>query len=86
MPPPIPGRVLREPAPSLNTLPQQWLAALLAFLQRPGQGRSDIVRRSAGLPYALNALFLAEPGNNHKVCGGLEQLFGGGGSIWDRWI
>lgn len=38
-------------------------------VQRPGQGREDIVRRSAGLPYAICALFLAEPPRLHKVCG-----------------
>ena len=60
-------RLLREPAPALNGLPGQWLAALLERIRAPGQGRDDIVRRSAGLPFAFVALFLAEPVGSHKV-------------------
>ncbi|GAB4815827.1 hypothetical protein N2152v2_002873 [Parachlorella kessleri] len=69
-------RLLREPAPALNSLPQSWLSSLLAFLQRPGQTRSDIVRRSAGLPYAFNTLFAAEPCNSHKILmkQGMEEM------------
>lgn len=36
-------------------------------MRAPGQGRDDIVRRSAGLPFAFVALFLAEPVGSHKV-------------------
>ncbi|BDA45482.1 probable thyroid adenoma-associated protein homolog [Coccomyxa sp. Obi] len=60
-------RLLREPAPALNGLPGQWLAALLERMRAPGQGRDDIVRRSAGLPFAFVALFLAEPIGSHKT-------------------
>ncbi len=60
-------RLLREPASALNGLPGQWLAALLERMRAPGQGRDDIVRRSAGLPFAFVALFLAEPVGSHKV-------------------
>lgn len=54
-------RLLAAPEPGLAALPAGWLRDALAFLRRPGQGRSDIVRRSAGLPAALTALFEAEP-------------------------
>lgn len=39
-------RLLQQPAPALRALPQRCLHQLLAFARRPGQGRSDIVRRS----------------------------------------
>ena len=44
----------------LHQLPGQWLGALLAQVTRPQQTRTDIVRRSAGLPLAFAALCLAE--------------------------
>ncbi|KAG2487254.1 hypothetical protein HYH03_014096 [Edaphochlamys debaryana] len=40
--------------------------ACLARVMAPRQTRDDIVRRSAGLPYARTALFLAEPSNAPK--------------------
>jgi hypothetical protein len=52
----------------------------------PGQSRADIVRRSAGLPAALTALFLAEPGGQPRslLPAGMEVLLGvalrGGGA------
>lgn len=61
------NRLLREPAPVLNRLPGQWLGTLLQRLRAPDQARDDIVRRSAGLPFAFVALFLAEPSGSHKV-------------------
>ena len=61
-------RLLREPSPALNRLPGRWLAGLLARVREAGQSRDDIVRRSAGLPYAFVALFLAEPPGPNKVC------------------
>jgi thyroid adenoma-associated protein len=60
-------RLLEESAPRLNQLPGEWLQLLLARLARPGQCRDDVVRRSAGLPYAVVAIFLAEPLTSHKV-------------------
>ena len=54
-------RLLREPRAELNQLPRQWLSELLGSLRARGQHRNDIVRRSAGLPFALMGLFLAEP-------------------------
>lgn len=62
-----PHRLLREKAPALNRLPGQWLTGLLQRVRASGQGRDDIVRRSAGLPYAFVALFLAEPPGPSKA-------------------
>lgn len=54
-------RLLRQQDAGLAALPQLWLQRVLAFLQRPGQTRSDIVRRSAGVPSAVVAICQAEP-------------------------
>lgn len=54
-------RLLRQQDAGLAVLPQLWLQRVLAFLQRPGQTRSDIVRRSAGVPSAVVAICQAEP-------------------------
>jgi hypothetical protein len=43
-----PRRLLQQPNPALRQLPQRCLQQLLAFARRPGQGQSDIVRRSGG--------------------------------------
>ena len=60
-------RLLREPRAKLNQLPRKWLGELLGAVRARGQHRNDIVRRSAGLPFALMGLFLAEPPGSHKV-------------------
>ena len=60
-------RILLEASPELNRLPQLWLTHLLDHMQRPGQSREDIVRRSAGLPAAFVALFTAEPTGHPKT-------------------
>lgn len=60
-------RMLAESDVQLHQLPGQWLDALLAALQRPGQSRDDILRRSAGLPLGLIAIFLAEPISTRKA-------------------
>lgn len=58
--------------------PLAWLDAFLAFLSRPGQGRSDIVRRSAGLPAGILAVLAAgSSGTWREVRGAL-----GGGAGW----
>ncbi len=62
-----PCRILLEASPELNRLPQLWLTHLLDHMQRPGQSRDDIVRRSAGLPAAFVALFTAEPTGHPKT-------------------
>jgi hypothetical protein len=60
-------RILLEASPELNRLPQLWLTHMLDHMQRPGQSRDDIVRRSAGLPAAFVALFTAEPTGHPKT-------------------
>ena len=55
------GPLLASSKEALNTLPYQWLERLRVFASRPGQTGSDIVRRSAGLPFALVALAKSEP-------------------------
>ncbi|DBB01023.1 TPA: hypothetical protein ACH3X1_000923 [Trebouxia sp. C0004] len=60
-------RILLEASSELNRLPQLWLSHLLDHMQRPGQSRDDIVRRSAGLPAAFVALFTAEPTGHPKT-------------------
>lgn len=63
----LPHRMLLEASPQLNSLPQQWLHHLLAHMQRAGQSRDDIVRRSSGLPAAFVAVFTAEPTGHPKT-------------------
>ena len=60
--------MLRSKDESLRTLPGGYLQQVLSYMQRPGQSRSDIIRRSAGVPYAAVALFLAEIGEPRRVC------------------
>ncbi|GAX83456.1 hypothetical protein CEUSTIGMA_g10881.t1 [Chlamydomonas eustigma] len=62
----ITGRMLRCSVPELSVLPSKWLEACLKRLSAQGQVRDDIIRRSAGLPFALGALFQAEPSNSPK--------------------
>jgi hypothetical protein len=54
-------QLLASSSSALNALPYKWLDRLKMFVERPDQTRSDIVRRSAGLPFALVALLKAEP-------------------------
>ncbi|KAF6263138.1 putative death-receptor fusion protein-domain-containing protein [Scenedesmus sp. NREL 46B-D3] len=54
-------QLLQSPRADLNGLPASWLARCLARVQQPGQCRDDVVRRSAGLPFSITCLFLAEP-------------------------
>ena len=60
-------RLLSEVDGALNSLPSTWLAQLLQRMRAGGQSRDNIVRRSAGLPFAFTALFLAEPPTSHRV-------------------
>ncbi|KAL4419934.1 hypothetical protein ABPG75_007032 [Micractinium tetrahymenae] len=83
-------RLLQQPDPALRALPQRCLHQLLAFARRPGQGRSDIVRRSAGLPFGVVAIFYSEPANSPKVLlqRGMAELLAEatkeGGESWPR--
>lgn len=60
-------RLLQSPNPHLAKLPGKWLDDILRHISREGQSRSDIVRRSSGVPFALVSLFLAEPASAPKV-------------------
>ncbi|KAK9842206.1 hypothetical protein WJX81_000582 [Elliptochloris bilobata] len=86
------ARLLRENAATLNGLPRRWLGELLARTAAPGQGRDDVLRRSAGLPAAIVALFLAEPGNQARkvlletgMAELLRQAAGGGAERAGPW-
>ena len=59
-------RLLQERSSALHGLPARWLCQLLSRAAAPGQSRDDILRRSAGLPAAIVALFLAEPANQAR--------------------
>lgn len=67
-------RLLQERSPALHGLPRRWLAHLLGRAAAPGQSRDDILRRSAGLPAAIVALFLAEPANQARKVRGTQSL------------
>jgi thyroid adenoma-associated protein len=51
---------------AVNSIPKQCVTKLLAVLKVKGQSRSDIVRRSAGLPLAFVALCHSEPSGTSK--------------------
>ena len=48
-------------------LPGKWLELFLDRVKEPDQCRDDIIRRSGGLPFALAAIFRAEPKNVPKT-------------------
>jgi hypothetical protein len=50
--------------PDLSVLPTKWLEACLDRLSAQGQVRDDIIRRSAGLPFGLGALFQVSEAKN----------------------
>lgn len=52
--------LLAEPAAELAGQPHRWLTRVLSTLRRPGQSRRDIIRRSSGLPLALQGLMQAQ--------------------------
>lgn len=60
--------MLRDKDISLQHLPGSYLQHVIDHVQRPGQSTSDIVRRSAGIPYTFVALFLSEIGGPRRVC------------------
>ena len=65
-----------DPSTSLAELPAQWLTRVMNHLRRPGQSRRDIIRRSAGLPYAIQALMRALPLGGSRVLAarGFQEL------------
>lgn len=54
-------RLLQDPDPSLSKLPGRWLGSLLDAAAAPQQSVDNIIRRSAGGPFAVTAILLAEP-------------------------
>jgi hypothetical protein len=92
----VAGRLLCDPgaAGAAAALPARWLAAALAHLRRPGQGAGDIVRRSAGLPCAVQAVCAGEPRGGARPLAerALRELLrtageeggAGGGEPWPR--
>jgi hypothetical protein len=58
--------LLMQQRVDLNGLPAVWLKNLLEVLTRRDQTRTNIVRRSAGLPLAFLAAFVAEPTGSSK--------------------
>jgi Putative death-receptor fusion protein (DUF2428) len=58
--------LLQQSKEALHQLPFNWVSMMMQGLQRPQQARSDIVRRSAGLPLGLLAALMAEPGGASK--------------------
>lgn len=59
-------RLLRSSDPRLNKLPEIWLQQLTDHTGARGQVVDDLLRRSAGIPPAFLALFLAEPEGSPK--------------------
>ncbi|CAM6124686.1 unnamed protein product [Calypogeia fissa] len=59
-------RLLRSSDPWLNKLPEIWLQQLMDHAGAKGQVVDDLLRRSAGIPPAFLALFLAEPDGSPK--------------------
>ena len=55
------ARLLQQGGDECADAPRGWTDALLNRLEEPGQGVRDLIRRSAGLPFALLALCCAEP-------------------------
>lgn len=54
------SRMLVQQSKDLSSLPHSWLIRVIDNSQRPGQGRTDIVRRSSGIPLAISAICTAE--------------------------
>eukprot|EP00884_Botryococcus_braunii_P012115 jgi/Botrbrau1/20904/Bobra.0135s0035.1 len=59
--------LLQRRSEALREVPGRCLDVLLQRLQAPGQRRDDITRRSAGLPFALIALFVGGPTGSPRV-------------------
>ena len=59
--------MLHDKDVSLQQLPGSYLQHVIDHVQRPGQSTSNIVRRSAGIPYTFVALFLSEIGGPRRV-------------------
>ncbi len=62
-------RLLWEPDPALSSLPGEWLGSLLDAAAAPKQTVDNIIRRSAGGPFAVTAILLAEPAQQTQKAG-----------------
>jgi Putative death-receptor fusion protein (DUF2428) len=60
-------RLLQQHSRDLNALPHAWLLRIIATSQKPGQGRTDIVRRSSGFPLAIAAICVAEGSTTQRL-------------------
>ena len=62
-----PRRLLTEANAELRALPGRWLASILDAAAAPRQSVDDVVRRSAGAPFAVTAILLGEPPGTRKA-------------------
>lgn len=60
-------RLLQQHSKELNMLPHAWLLRIIEISQKPGQGRTDIVRRSSGFPLAIAAICVAEGSASQRL-------------------
>lgn len=65
-------RTLQED--TLQHAPKLWIDKLMHFICRPGQSLTDVNRRSAGIPFAFSAIFLAKPHGGNRVRPWLRPL------------
>ncbi len=65
-------RCLHHPLPAIHTMPRAFLGQLLAHMHRPGQCQDDVIRRSAGLPFAVVSVLQACMASTQQVCGWVE--------------
>ncbi len=62
-----PRRLLTEGSADLRALPGRWLDTILDTAAAPRQSVDDVVRRSAGAPFAVTAILLGEPPGTKKA-------------------
>ena len=60
-------RCSRSTLPDVSTHPTNLMLAVLRRMHRPGQSQDDVIRRSAGLPFAVATLFHAETRRPQQV-------------------
>lgn len=60
------NRLLCSSDPRINQMPESWMKQLMQRTIAKGQTVDDLLRRSAGIPAAFIALFLAEPEGTPK--------------------
>lgn len=78
--------LLQQHSTGLNTLPHAWLLRIVESSQRPGQGRTDIVRRSSGIPFAIASICVAEGSATQRLLPlALQKLLEVAGSAQEPW-